>query len=73
MIIFGKSDEKMPYWLGLDDSFAILYIALTHFGSGIIAENVKKLIFQNLHKWASHQQGPIWNLKLGPSITVILF
>ena len=24
LIIFGKSDEKMPYFLGLDDSFAVL-------------------------------------------------
>ena len=26
LIILGKSDEKMPYWLGLGDSFAILNI-----------------------------------------------
>ena len=41
-------------------------------GSGIILENVNKLIFQNLHKWASHQR-PNCNLELGPYMTVILF
>ena len=26
LIILGKSDERMPYWLGFGDLFAILYI-----------------------------------------------
>ena len=30
LIILGKSDERMQYWLGLGDSFAILYIAVTY-------------------------------------------
>ena len=30
LIVLGKSDENMPYWLGLGDSFAILYIAVTY-------------------------------------------
>ena len=30
MIVLGKSDENMPYWLGLSDSFAMLYIAVAH-------------------------------------------
>ena len=30
LIILGKSDKKMPYWLGLGDSFAILYIDVTY-------------------------------------------
>ena len=29
LIVLGKSDENMPYWLGLGDSFAMLYIAVT--------------------------------------------
>ena len=29
LIILAKSDEKMPYGLGLGDSFASLYIAVT--------------------------------------------
>ena len=30
MIVLGKSNEIMPHWLGLGDSFAILYIAVTY-------------------------------------------
>ena len=30
LIVLRKSDEKMPYWLGLGDSFAVLYIAVTY-------------------------------------------
>ena len=30
LIVLGKSDENMPYWVGLGDSFAILYIAVTY-------------------------------------------
>ena len=30
LIVLGKSDENMPYWLGLSDSFAMLYIAVAH-------------------------------------------
>ena len=36
LIILGKSDEKMPYWLGLGDSFAILYIDVTYRTCAII-------------------------------------
>ena len=28
-IVLGKSDERMPYRLGLDNSFAVVYIAVT--------------------------------------------
>ena len=28
-IILGKSDERMPYRLGLGNSFAVVYIAVT--------------------------------------------
>ena len=30
LIVLGKSDENMPYWLGLGDSFAMLYMAVTY-------------------------------------------
>ena len=51
LIVLGKSDENMPYWLGLGDSFAMLYMAVTYcLGSGFILQNVKGNIFQNLHK-----------------------
>ena len=30
LIVLGKSDENLPYWLGLGDSFAMLYIAVAH-------------------------------------------
>ena len=30
LIVLRKSDEKMPYWLGLGDSFALLYIAVSY-------------------------------------------
>ena len=29
LIVLANSDEQMPYWLGLGDSFAVLYIAVT--------------------------------------------
>ena len=47
LIVLGNSDEQMPYWLGLGDSFAVLYIAVTcALGSGIMLENVKILYFK---------------------------
>ena len=30
LIVLGKNDENMSYWLGLGDSFAMLYIAVTY-------------------------------------------
>ena len=30
MIVLGKSNENMQYWLGLGDTFAMLYIAVTY-------------------------------------------
>ena len=29
LIVLGKSDESMPYWVGLDHSIAVTYIAET--------------------------------------------
>ena len=29
LIVLANSYEQMPYWLGLGDSFAVLYIAVT--------------------------------------------
>ena len=29
LMVLANSDEQMPYWLGLGDSFAVLYIAVT--------------------------------------------
>ena len=30
LIVLGKSDENMPYWLGFGDSFAMLCIAVMY-------------------------------------------
>ena len=30
LIVLDKSDESMLYWVGLDHSFAVLYIAVTY-------------------------------------------
>ena len=46
LIVLRKSDEKMPYWLGLGHSFARVVHCCDILGSGIMLENIKILFFK---------------------------
>ena len=46
MIVLGKSNENMQYWLGLGDTFAMLYIAVTYLVQELHQKTQKKIYFK---------------------------